>query len=102
MKDMIISGAENVFPAEVENVLQKHPAVYQAAVIGVNDEKWGEAVTAFVQLKEGESVDAESIRAFCKQEIASYKVPKTIHFVDLLPLSATGKILKGKLKPVNF
>lgn len=101
-KDMIISGAENVCPAEVENVLQKHPAVHQVAVIGVEDEKWGEAVTAFVQLKEGESRDAGRIRSFCKQEIASYKVPKTIHFVDQLPLSATGKILKGKLKTLNL
>ncbi|WP_176761127.1 class I adenylate-forming enzyme family protein [Desulforhopalus singaporensis] len=98
MKDMIISGAENVFPAEVENILQKHPAVYQAAVIGIADEKWGEAVTAYIQLKAGKSTDAESIINFCKQEIASYKAPKSIHFVDQLPLSATGKILKGKLK----
>lgn len=102
MRDMIISGAENVFPAEVENALQKHPAVYQAAVIGVQDAKWGEMVTAFVQLKAGDQVDAEAIRAFCKQEIASYKVPKIIHFVDELPVSATGKVLKGKLKHPEF
>lgn len=94
---MIISGAENIFPAEIENILLKHPAIAQAAVVGVEDERWGEAVTAFVVLTSGKHVDEATIQALCRQEIAAYKVPKKIYFVDKLPISATGKLLKSKL-----
>ncbi len=97
-KDMIITGGENVYPAEVENVLYKHPSVGQAAVIGTKDEKWGEAVTALIVKKGDASVTEEEIRAFCKKEIAGYKVPKKIVFVDTLPMSASGKLLKYKLR----
>ncbi len=96
-KDMIISGAENIFPAEIENVLLKHPAIEQVAVVGVEDERWGEAVTAFIVLKPDEYIDEGTIEALCRQEIAAYKVPKKIYFVDKLPISATGKLLKSKL-----
>ncbi|MFN2354482.1 MAG: class I adenylate-forming enzyme family protein [Desulfopila sp.] len=96
-KDMIISGAENVFPAEIENVLLKHPAIEQVAVVGIEDEKWGEAVTAFIVQKHGEHVTESALEAFCRQEIAAYKVPKKFYLVDRLPISATGKLLKGKL-----
>lgn len=96
-KDMIISGAENVFPAEIENVLLKHPVIEQAAVIGMKNEKWGEVVTAFVVLKPDEQVDEDVLKAFCRLEIAAYKVPKKIYIVDRLPVSATGKLLKKKL-----
>ncbi|GLI35078.1 class I adenylate-forming enzyme family protein [Desulforhabdus amnigena] len=97
-KDMIITGAENVFPAEVESVLYKHPAVSQAAVVGMPNEKWGEVVTAFVVKKENSVVTMDDITCFCKKEIAGYKVPKRVYFVDSLPMSPTGKLLKYKLK----
>lgn len=96
-KDMIISGAENVFPAEIENVLLKHPVIEQAAVIGIEDKQWGEVVTAFVVLRPDEQADEEEIKTFCRLEIAAYKVPKKIYVVDRLPVSATGKLLKSKL-----
>ncbi|HIE07234.1 MAG TPA: hypothetical protein EYP64_04245, partial [Desulfarculaceae bacterium] len=97
-KDMIITGGENVYPAEVENVLYRHPDVSQAAVIALPDEKWGEAVTAVVQLKPGKSVSETELRSFCKAEIASYKAPRRILFVKEMPRSASGKILKYKLR----
>ncbi len=97
-KDMIITGGENVYPAEVENVLYKHPAVLQAAVIGLPDEKWGEAVTAMIVRREDVAAAEEEIKEFCSQAVARYKVPKTIIFVDSLPLSASGKILKYRLR----
>lgn len=96
-KDMIISGAENVFPAEIENILLKHPQVEQAAVIGLENEKWGEEVTAFVVTRPGQVVTRDDIRTFCRQYIAGYKVPKKVFFLDELPMSATGKLLKNKL-----
>lgn len=97
-KDMIITGGENVYPAEVENVLYKHPAVAQAAVIGTKDDKWGEAVTALILKKQDVNATEEDIRTFCKTEIAGYKVPKKVVFVDALPMSASGKLLKYKLR----
>ena len=97
-KDMIITGGENVYPAEVENVLYKHPGISQAAVIGAPDRKWGEIVTALVVRKNGSEIREEEIKAFCRNEIAGYKVPKKVLFVDALPMSASGKILKYKLK----
>jgi len=97
-KDMIITGGENVYPAEVENVLYRHPKISQAAVIALPDAKWGEAVTAVVQLKPGENVDENELRSFCKAEIASYKSPHRILFIDEMPRSASGKILKYKLR----
>ena len=97
-KDMIITGAENVYPAEVESVLYRHPAVRQAAVIGTSDKKWGEAVTAIIVRKENAVVTEEDIRSFCKKEIAGYKVPRKVFFVESLPMSASGKLLKFKLR----
>ncbi len=97
-KDMIITGGENVYPAEIENVLYKHPAVAQAAVIGLEDRKWGEIVTAIVVKKEGTTVTEDEIRTFCRKEIAGFKVPKKVMFLKNLPMSASGKILKFKLR----
>ena len=97
-KDMIITGGENVYPAEVENVLYRHPAVGQAAVIALPDEKWGEAVTAIVQLKGEPAVSEEALRTFCKGEIAPYKVPRQVFFIAEMPRSASGKILKYRLR----
>jgi acyl-CoA synthetase (AMP-forming)/AMP-acid ligase II len=97
-KDMIISGGENIFPAEVENILHKHPAVAQAAVLGMADETWGESVTAIIVRKEGMDVSEDDIRTFCRGEIAGYKIPKHVIFTDELPTSATGKLMKARLK----
>jgi long-chain acyl-CoA synthetase len=97
-KDMIISGGENVYPREVEEVLYQHPAVLEAAVIGIPDPYWVEKVHAVVETREGVSTTAEELIAFCKKRIAGYKVPKTVEFVDSLPKNPAGKILKKELR----
>jgi acyl-CoA synthetase (AMP-forming)/AMP-acid ligase II len=96
--DMIVTGGENVFPHEVENVLFTHPKISEAAVYGVPDPKWVEAVAAAVILKEGCEADAAGIIAFCKERLAGYKCPKVVFFTDSLPKSPAGKILKRKLR----
>jgi acyl-CoA synthetase (AMP-forming)/AMP-acid ligase II len=97
-KDMIISGGFNVYPSEVEQVLWAHPAVQDCAVIGVPDEKWGEAVKAVVELNKGQSATAEELIALCKDKLGSVKAPKTVDFVDSLPRSPVGKVLKKDLR----
>ena len=97
-KYMIISGGENVYPAEVENVLHVMPQILEAAVIGVPDEKWGETVKAVVVLKEGQSLSEDDIIQFCKENLASYKKPTSVDFVRELPRNPAGKILKNVLK----
>lgn len=96
VKDMICSGAENIYPAEVENALHEHPAVADCAVIGVPDAKWGEAVKAIV-VKKAE-VTPDELIAFARQRIAAYKVPKSVDFIDALPRNPSGKILKKDLR----
>jgi acyl-CoA synthetase (AMP-forming)/AMP-acid ligase II len=96
VKDMIVSGAENIYPAEVENALFEHPAVADCAVIGVPDDKWGEAVKAIV-VKKRDVTPAELI-AFARERIAGYKVPKSVDFIDALPRNPSGKILKKDLR----
>ncbi|HUR75704.1 MAG TPA: long-chain-fatty-acid--CoA ligase [Sporichthya sp.] len=98
IKDMIVSGGENVFSAEVENALAAHPAVAASAVIGLPDETWGERVHACVVLKPGLSVETEELRDHVRGLIAGYKVPRTVEFVDTLPASPAGKILKRELR----
>lgn len=98
VKDMIVSGGENVYSAEVENALTCHPSVYSVAVIGIAHESWGEAVHAVVVLREGNAADAEALKAHCRELIAGYKVPKSIEFVTALPLTPTGKIAKNLLR----
>ncbi|HEX7776207.1 MAG TPA: long-chain-fatty-acid--CoA ligase [Parvibaculum sp.] len=98
VKDMIVSGGENVYPAEVENALFSHPAIADVAVIGVPDERWGEAVKACVVLKPGEKAEAADIIAFAKTRIAGYKVPKSIDFISALPRNPSGKILRRELR----
>jgi long-chain acyl-CoA synthetase len=95
---MIVSGGENVYPAEVENVLFDHPAIGDVAVIGVPDEKWGEAVKAVVVLKPGMSATQEEIIIYSRTKTAGYKVPKSIDFTDVLPRNPTGKLLKRELR----
>jgi acyl-CoA synthetase (AMP-forming)/AMP-acid ligase II len=98
VKDMFISGGENVYPVEVEAVVRRHPAVADVAVIGVPDERWGEAVKAVVVLKPGAVTDEASIVAFCRDRIAGYKRPRSVDFVDALPRNALGKVLKATLR----
>jgi fatty-acyl-CoA synthase len=98
VKDMIVSGGENVYPAEVENALFSHPAVADAAVIGVPDDKWGEAVKGVVVLKPGATATAEDIIAHTRTRIAGYKAPKTIDFADTLPRNPSGKVLRRELR----
>jgi long-chain acyl-CoA synthetase len=97
-KDIIITGGINVFSRDIEQKLEAHPAVYQVAVIGVPDKKWGEAIHAVVVLKEGAEVSAEELIAFASEGLASYKKPRSVEIVDELPISATGKILKRELR----
>lgn len=98
LKDMIITGGENVYPAEVENVLFSHPAVADVAVIGVPDDVWGEAVKAIVVKKPSAEVTAEELIAFARQRIAHYKAPKSVDFVEELPRNSSGKVLKRQLR----
>jgi fatty-acyl-CoA synthase len=98
VKDMIVTGGENVYPAEVENALFGHPAIADAAVIGVPDDAWGEAVKAIVVLKSGAPRDAADIIAWARARIAHFKAPKSVDFVDLIPRNMTGKILRRELR----
>jgi long-chain acyl-CoA synthetase len=98
VKDMIVSGGENISPAEVESVLLEHPAVAEIAVIGVPDTRWGEAVKAVVVLKPGPRVTAEDLIAFARQRVAGFKLPKSVDFVESLPRNPTGKVLKRELR----
>jgi fatty-acyl-CoA synthase len=97
-KDMYISGGENVYPAEVENVLFAHPDVNEAAVIGIADERWGEVGLAVVVPRSGSGVSAEVLIAYCQEQLARYKVPRTIQFVEELPRTAAGKVRKTELR----
>jgi acyl-CoA synthetase (AMP-forming)/AMP-acid ligase II len=98
VKDMIVSGGENIYPAEVENALMSHPSIGDAAVIGVPDEKWGEAVKGIVVLKPGTEATPDDIIGFCRTRIAGYKTPKSIDFVEALPRNPSGKILRRELR----
>jgi long-chain acyl-CoA synthetase len=97
-KDMIVSGGENVYSTEVEGALYAHPAILEAAVIGVPDETWGERVHAVVVLKPGQDASAEALIAHCRERIAGYKVPRSMEFAEVLPKSGAGKILKQSLR----
>ncbi len=97
-KDMIISGGENIYPAEIEEVLYRHPDLLEAAVIGVPDGEWGEKVKAFLVPKPGKEVTAEEIVTHCTASLASYKKPKEIQFIEALPRNAAGKVLKRALR----
>ena len=97
-KDMFISGGENVYPAEIEKVLYQHPAVHMCAVIGIPDAKWGEVGKACVVLKPGQSITEDELLGFMTDRLAKYKVPKSVTFMQALPISAAGKILKRELR----
>ena len=98
VKDMIVTGGENVYSGEVEQALQKHPAVRVSTVIGLPDERWGERVTAVIIVAENATLSSEEVIAHCRSLIAGYKVPKSVHFVEALPMTATGKVLKRAVR----
>jgi len=98
IKDMVVTGGENVYPAEVENALASHPDVAEVAVIGVPDDKWGEAVKACVVLRPGATATATDIIAHARERLAGFKCPKSVDFVESLPRNPTGKLLKRVLR----
>ena len=98
LKDMIISGGENIYSPEIERVLAEHPAVLEVAVIGVPDEQWGEAVKAVVSLKPDAAVTADALIAYCREHLAHYKCPRSVDVLEALPRNPTGKILKRELR----
>ena len=97
-KDMYISGGENVYPAEVENIIYQLPQIAEAAIIGVPDEKWGEVGFAFIVIKENETLSEENIFDHCLKNLAKFKIPKGVEFIKALPRNATGKVLKRTLR----
>ncbi|MFH1812398.1 MAG: hypothetical protein ABIJ09_26930 [Pseudomonadota bacterium] len=101
-KDMIVAGGYNIYPDEIDGVLFEHPAVLEAATIGVPDEKRGETVKSFVVLKPGQTATAEQIREHCKKELAAYKVPTEIEFIPELPKSTMMKILRKDLREMEL
>ena len=98
IKDMIIRGGENVYPREIEEYLYTHPDIVDAQVVGIPDEKYGEQVMAWVQVKPGTTLTEEDVKEFCRSHIAHFKVPAHVAFVDEYPMTVTGKIQKFKLR----
>jgi long-chain acyl-CoA synthetase len=98
VKDMVVSGGENIYPAEVENVLAKHPDLADVAVIGVPHDKWGEAVKAVVVVREGADVSEQELITFAREYLAGYKLPKSVDFTDVLPRNPSGKLLKREIR----
>jgi acyl-CoA synthetase (AMP-forming)/AMP-acid ligase II len=102
LKDTIISGGENIYPAEVENALQGHPDVVEVAVIGVPDERWGETPSAVVVCAAGSVLSSDDLIDFARGRLARYKCPTSITFVDVLPRNATGKVLRRELREPHW
>jgi acyl-CoA synthetase (AMP-forming)/AMP-acid ligase II len=98
LKDMIVSGGENVYPRAIEEVLARHPQVAEAAVVGVPDTRWGETVKAVIVLRGGALLAEEDVIAFCRQHLGGFEVPRSVDFVSELPRNATGKVLKRVLR----
>ena len=98
IKDMIIRGGENIYPREVEEFLYQHPAISEVQVFGIPDEKMGEQVCAWVQLNEGAPLTEDELKAYCKDQITHFKIPKYVRFVTEYPMTVTGKIQKFVLR----
>jgi fatty-acyl-CoA synthase len=94
IKDMVIRGGENVYPREIEEFLYRHPKVQDVQVVGVPDQRFGEELCAWVKLRDGETATAEDLQGFCRGQIAHFKIPRYIKFVDVFPMTVTGKIQK--------
>jgi fatty-acyl-CoA synthase len=102
IKDMIIRGGENIYPREIEEFLYTHPSISDVQVIGVPDLKFGEAVMAWVRLKEGETVNLEDIKAFCNGQIAHFKTPQYLRLTDSFPMTVTGKVRKVEMREISI
>jgi fatty-acyl-CoA synthase len=100
LKDMVIRGGENLYPREIEEFLYRHPKLRDVQVVGVPDAKYGEELCAWIIVKEGESVSEEEIRAFCRGQIAHFKIPRYIRFVEAFPMTITGKIQKYRMREI--
>ena len=100
-KDMIVASGFNIFPQEIDEILFEHPKILEACTIGVPDKYRGEAPKSYVVLKEGQTLTPEEIIEFCRERLAAYKVPKQIEFIDSLPKTAVGKILRRELKELD-
>jgi fatty-acyl-CoA synthase len=98
LKDMVITGGENVYPAEVESALYSHPAIAEIAIVGLPDPRWGEAVVAIVALKQDASLELEALREFGTERLARYKLPRRLEIVSALPRNPAGKVLKYELR----
>jgi fatty-acyl-CoA synthase len=98
LKDMVIRGGENIYPREIEEFLFTHPAVEQAAVVGLPDPKYGEELCAWIKLKAGATATEDQIRDYCRAKLAHYKVPRYVRFVEAFPQTVTGKIQKFKIR----
>lgn len=98
IKDMIISGGENIYPAEIEDILLTHPDIVECAVIGVPDDKWGEVPRAVVVPREGAALDPDEVLASLSGRLAKYKIPKSLVLADELPRTASGKLLKSRVR----
>jgi long-chain acyl-CoA synthetase len=101
-KDMIIASGYNIYPVELDNVLFDHPKIVEACAIGIPDEYRGETVKAFIVVKDGETLTEEEVVSYCREKLAAYKVPKIIEFIDELPKSAVGKILRRELREMEL
>ena len=101
-KDMIIAGGYNIYPRDIDEVLFEHPKILEACAIGVPDSYRGETVKAFVVLKPGETMTAEEVMEYCKEKLAKYKVPTMVEFIDTLPKSGVGKILRKELRAMEL
>ena len=95
--EMIVSGGENVFPREVEDLLSSHPDIVESAVVGVPDDEFGQRLKAFVVVRDGATLDAAAVRAYVRENLANFKIPRDVELVDEIPRNATGKILKTHL-----
>ena len=102
IKDMVIRGGENIFPREIEEFLYRHPKIQDVQIIGVPDQKYGEELCAWVKLKDGHTATEDEIRAFCKGQIATFKIPRYIRFADGFPMTVTGKIRKIEMREVSI
>jgi fatty-acyl-CoA synthase len=100
-KDMIVSGGENVYPAEIEKVIREIAGVSDVSVIGIADDKWGETPKAYIEIQAGATISPEEIESFCRAKLAGYKVPRHIEFIETLPRNPTGKVLKKELRKMN-
>ena len=99
--EMIVSGGENVFPAEVEDLISGHPEVVEATALGVDDKEWGHRLRAFVVKADGANIDEDDIKHYVREHLARYKVPREVVFLDELPRNPTGKILKRELREIE-